>query len=82
MYTQGLNIDSLSRLSGRVSLHREDSGDKASVELSVRGKPNDINAMRASFMEISQAEGVDIAFQEDNIHRRNRRLVCFDMILL
>lgn len=79
VYTQGLNIDSLSRLSGRVSLHREDSGDKASVELSVRGKPNDINAMRASFMEISQAEGVDIAFQEDNIHRRNRRLVCFDM---
>ncbi len=30
-------------------------------------------------MEISKDLDVDIAFQEDNIFRRNRRLVCFDM---
>src|SRR5690625_6148686 len=30
-------------------------------------------------MEISQELGVDISFQEDNIYRRNRRLVVFDM---
>ena len=30
-------------------------------------------------MQISQELNVDIAFQEDNIYRRNRRLVCFDM---
>jgi phosphoserine phosphatase len=29
-------------------------------------------------MEISDLD-VDISFQEDNIYRRNRRLVCFDM---
>src|SRR5690606_25796524 len=31
------------------------------------------------FMQISHDLDVDIAFQEDNIYRRNRRLVCFDM---
>ena len=30
-------------------------------------------------MQISHDLDVDIAFQEDNIYRRNRRLVCFDM---
>ena len=30
-------------------------------------------------MQISRDLNVDIAFQEDNIYRRNRRLVCFDM---
>jgi phosphoserine phosphatase len=30
-------------------------------------------------MDISRDLDVDIAFQEDNIFRRNRRLVCFDM---
>ena len=30
-------------------------------------------------MQISRDLDVDIAFQEDNIFRRNRRLVCFDM---
>ena len=31
------------------------------------------------FFEISRTLNVDISFQEDNIYRRNRRLVCFDM---
>jgi phosphoserine phosphatase len=35
--------------------------------------------MTASFMEISRTLNVDISFQEDNMYRRNRRLVCFDM---
>lgn len=30
-------------------------------------------------MKISHDLSVDISFQEDNIYRRNRRLVCFDM---
>jgi phosphoserine phosphatase len=30
-------------------------------------------------MEISRTMDVDISFQEDNMFRRNRRLVCFDM---
>jgi phosphoserine phosphatase len=35
--------------------------------------------MRLEFLEASRETGIDIAFQEDNIYRRNRRLVCFDM---
>ena len=75
-----LNIDNISRLSGRVPL--EDEGDqgmtKASVEFSVRGEV-DQAALRAEFLDISSALGVDIAVQEDTPFRRNRRLVAFDM---
>jgi phosphoserine phosphatase len=39
----------------------------------------DKSLMTASFMEISRTLNVDISFQEDNMYRRNRRLVCFDM---
>ncbi len=35
--------------------------------------------MRSRFMEISQAEEFDISLQEDNVFRRCRRLICFDM---
>ncbi len=77
----GLNIDGLQRLSGRVALDDEPSNGrgKASVEFSVRGEPTDINAMRADFLRIANELGVDVAFQKDNAFRRNRRVVCFDM---
>jgi len=49
------------------------------VEFSLRGTPHDIETMKRDFIAISGDTGIDIAFQEDNIYRRNRRLVCFDM---
>lgn len=74
-----LNIDNVSRLSGRVPLEGEnDSNNKACVEFSVRGVV-DQSAIRAQFLEISSELGVDIAVQEDTPFRRNRRLVAFDM---
>jgi len=76
---QGLNIDYISRLSGRVLLDDDESNDKSVVEFSVRGTPNNTSEMKKQFINISKAAGVDIAFQADNIFRRNRRLVCFDM---
>lgn len=76
---QGLNIDHVNRLSGRFSLNNPDDKPRACVELSVRGKPKQVKAMKKDFMDISHNYGVDIAFQADNIYRRNRRLVCFDM---
>ncbi|QGY39709.1 phosphoserine phosphatase SerB [Pseudodesulfovibrio cashew] len=76
----GLNIDTIHRLSGRVPL---DCGDyecsRACVEFSVRGTPRDIAEIRSQFLDISAELMADIAFQEDNIFRRNRRLVAFDM---
>ncbi|HLW08521.1 MAG TPA: phosphoserine phosphatase SerB [Marinilabiliaceae bacterium] len=76
---QGLNIDVISRLSGRIPLNNKQSTNKSVVEFSVRGTALDIGDMKTRFIEISGNTGVDIAFQEDNIYRRNRRLVCFDM---
>lgn len=75
----GLNIESAHRLSGRAPLGAELSRSRASVEFSVRGTPSDSNALREHFLAISAELEVDIAFQEDNAFRRNRRLVAFDM---
>lgn len=75
----GLNIDNISRLSGRPSIDSDLSSSKACVEFSVRGTPPDLDRLRADFLHISSELEVDIAFQEDSIYRRNRRLVVFDM---
>jgi phosphoserine phosphatase len=74
-----LNIDKITRLSGRVSLDAASSADRACVEFSVRGDLDDATAVRRDFLELASELGVDIAYQEDNMFRRNRRLVVFDM---
>jgi len=73
-----LNIDVITRLSGRPALC-SDPDDQACIEFSIRGTPRDLPGLRRIFLEIAGREGVDIAFQEDNAFRRNRRLVAFDM---
>ncbi|MEL1239488.1 phosphoserine phosphatase SerB [Flavobacterium flavipallidum] len=79
MSDQNLNIDSIKRLTGRTSIVETEIYPRSCVQLSVSGDIVDKTAMTASFMEISRTLDVDISFQEDNIYRRNRRLVCFDM---
>ncbi len=74
-----LNIDSISRLTGRRSFLRPEECPKASVQFSVSGTPTDITAMRGEFMEVSQKIGLDISFHVDNLYRKNRKLVVFDM---
>lgn len=74
-----LNIDKIQRLSGRVPLHNSDGTSKACVEFSVRGEALDLSAFRSSLLELAAALDVDIAYQEDDIFRRHRRLVVFDM---
>jgi phosphoserine phosphatase len=76
---RALNIDNISRLSGRIALEKIDHHSKACVELSVRGHVDDLPALRSEFMALANDMDVDIAFQEDNVFRRNRRLVAFDM---
>ncbi len=76
---KNLNIDSIKRLTGRLSLAKKEKYPRASIQLSVRGEISDKTELTKKFMDISQELDVDIAFQEDNIYRRNRRLVCFDM---
>ena len=75
----GLNIDHIDRLSGRIPEGLPADKGKGCIEFSVRGEPVDPEQLRAEFLAISQELNVDIAFQQDNIFRRNRRLVVFDM---
>ncbi len=74
----GLNIDQIHRLSGRIPLHNHNQQTRACVEFSVRGEA-DQNGLRGRFLEVANELGVDIAFQQDDAYRRNRRLVAFDM---
>ena len=75
----GLNIDRITRLTGRISLNKPQQNPRASVRLSVSGTPLSILDMRKRFMDISQEAGIDISFHADNIYRKNRKLVVFDM---
>jgi phosphoserine phosphatase len=76
---QNLNIDSIIRLTGRTSVVEKEEYPRSCIQLSVTGEIGNKIIMTANFMEISRTLDVDISFQEDNIYRRNRRLVCFDM---
>lgn len=78
--TQGLNIDGIQRLTGRMPLNDSDEPlSKACVEFSVRGTPANHGEMQNRFMQISSDEDFDISLQEDTLYRRCRRLICFDM---
>ena len=75
-----MNIDTITRLSGRLPLQKRHAGNtKACVEFSVRGTLKNEKRFREEMLAITDDLGIDIAFQEDNIYRRNRRLVVFDM---
>lgn len=76
----GLNIDKIIRLSGRVPLkefHNDES--RACVEFSLSGPVSDLPSLRRQFLELASEIDVDIAYQENNIYRRHRRLIAFDM---
>lgn len=76
---QGLNIDRITRLSGRVALEKNTETSRVCIEFEVQGVPRDTAAMRAALMQTTDEFGIDIAFQADDMFRRNRRLVAFDM---
>lgn len=75
----GLNIDRIDRLSGRTPLEGSPQRGKSCVEFSVRGALGDAASFRSQCMALASELDIDIAYQEDNMFRRNRRLVAFDM---
>lgn len=78
-HTHGLNIDTVRRLSNRVPLERIEQQNPSFVELRVRGRVDDVGAVQTDLLEAAGRDGFDFSMQEDNVYRRNRRLVAFDM---
>lgn len=80
-----LNIDAIRRLTGRMPINEDGmecglEAQRQCVEMSVRGTPlHGRDAMQQAFMSIAAEGEVDISLQEDNMYRRCRRLICFDM---
>lgn len=79
IYGQEMNIDSIKRMTGRVPLQEEERSLKSCIEFSVRGNPLNRENMQAELVSLSRELGIDISFQTDNMYRRSRRLICFDM---
>jgi len=78
--SQGFNIETVTRLSGRPERNGHQDGLKRScVQFGLSGQMLDAQVMRAACLRLSAELNIDVAVQEDNAYRRNRRLVCFDM---
>jgi phosphoserine phosphatase len=74
-----LNIDVITRLSGRISFDDPESLPKACVKFTVSGSIDDPGLLRGQLLKISEETGIDISFHVDDIYRHARRLVVFDM---
>lgn len=76
---QGVNIDAIRRLTGRMPLDESKANIRSCIEFSVRGNPKDRIEMQKKLMQLSRDLEIDFSFQQDNMYRRMRRLICFDM---
>jgi phosphoserine phosphatase len=76
---QELNIDAIRRLTGRVSIMHPDRNRHSCIEFSLRGDPKDRQKMQSKLMKLSADMNFDFSLQKDDMYRRMRRLICFDM---
>lgn len=76
---QGMNIDAIKRLTGRIPLNECEARTRACIEFSVRGTPKERTIMQEQLMRLASELEMDFSFQLDNMYRRMRRLICFDM---
>ena len=77
--SHGLNIDNIRRLTGRMSLRNPVHSVRSCIEFSVRGTLEDREKLQSELMKLSPEMGFDFSFQKDDMYRRMRRLICFDM---
>lgn len=76
---QGLNIDFIRRMTGRMSIKHPERNVRACIEFSLRGTPKDRELMQLKLMHLASEQEIDFSFQRDDMYRRMRRLICFDM---
>jgi phosphoserine phosphatase len=74
----GANIDRIDRLSARTPLSGLGGAARFCVEFSASGVVDD-DVLRMRLAELATNGDIDIAFQQDSVWRRNRRLIAFDM---
>ncbi len=75
----GLNIDSILRLTGRKSILHPEKNVRACIEFSLRGALADRELLQSDLMHMAADMQMDFSFQHDDMFRRMRRLICFDM---
>ena len=73
------NIESIQRMSPRIPIEAATSNPLIAVEFRINHQSGGIDELRSACLSLSHENDADIAIQEDNIWRRTRRLVCFDM---
>ena len=76
---QGFNIDAIRRMTGRKSIRNTAKHTRACIEFSLRGEPADRQEMQRQFLKLSAEMEIDFSFKKDDMFRRMRRLICFDM---
>ena len=76
---QGLNIDFIRRMTGRISIKHPEKNVRSCIEFSLRGTPKNRPLMQSKLMHLASEQEIDISFQRDDMYRRMRRLICFDM---
>jgi len=76
-----LNIDQITRLSRTMSLRgsRMNTSKRFALQLEVSGVPVNNELMREQLFKVTLEDPVDIGFQDDDLFRRNRRMIFFDM---
>lgn len=77
--SQDLNILEMNRLSGRHSLRKPEKHPRSCLQIEVRGTPKNLTELKNQFLQLSATHPIDLSFQQDNLFRRHRNLVVFDM---
>ncbi|GAB2199353.1 phosphoserine phosphatase SerB [Sessilibacter sp. MAH4] len=74
-----LSVENMQRLSGRISLQEPAADAFESLEILASGDVSDLATLRSDLLSLASEQAIDIAVQAEDIYRRTRKLVCFDM---
>lgn len=78
--TAGLSIGSIRRLSGQADFNDKTNEERpVCLEFALQGEPSDLPQFREKLLQLAGCLRADIAFQHNDLFRRHRRLVAFDM---
>jgi len=72
--SRGLEVCEIRHLAGTP-----ESDSVECIEFSLAGEPHDPSALRSAFLDLSAQQQIDVAFQKNDLFRRTRRLIAFDM---